>query len=192
MSDVPAAGNWFLGWKPQGLLEWIADLRHGAPHGIRWFHPEDCHVTLAFFGRLPADKIHRVVEVLEASASQSIAATIGQPLLLPSARRFSSLSFLIESGPLRNAMAEQRDEWMGLAGLPPERRDPLPHLTFARPDRRASGAEIRAVRTWMEQLQPPNELEVTFEGPALFTWADDRTQRQFKVVLRAGEKSRPS
>jgi len=190
VSDAPAGGNWFLGWKPSGPLDWIADLRHGAPHAIRWFHPEDCHVTLTFFGRLTEEKIREICERLAASSPQSITATIGKPLLLPSSRRFSALSFSVESEALRNAIAEQRDEWMVLAGLPPESRDPLPHLTFARPDRRGSSAQLRAIRKWMEELCPPRGFAVTFEGPVLFTWSDDRTQGQFKIVARAGETAR--
>lgn len=190
MSDAPTGGNWFLGWKPSGPLDWIANLRNGAPRGIRWFHPEDCHVTLAFFGRLSADKVRDVCERLAATPSQHINTTIGKPLLLPSPRRFSALSLAVESEELRNAIAQQRDEWMALAGLPPERRDPLPHLTFARPDRRSLAAQLRAIRKWVEELNPPHDLAVVFEGSALFTWSEDRAARQFKVVMNAGESTR--
>lgn len=187
MSDAATGGNWFLGWKPGGPLDWIADLRRGAPHAIRWLQPEDCHVTLAFFGRLSGEKVGEICERLAATAPQQTPATIGKPLLLPNARRFSALAFSIESEALRNAIAEQRDPWMTLADRPPEHRDPLPHLTFARPDRRASSAQLRAIRNWMDELNPPRDSAAAFEGPMLFTWADDRTQRQFKVVMRAGK-----
>jgi 2'-5' RNA ligase len=139
--------NWFLGWKPSVPLEWIGDLRCNAPHSIRWFHPEDCHVTLAFFGGLSPEKVQEVCERLAKSTSQRFPSTIGKALLLPSSRRFSALSFSVESDALRGAIAQQRDEWIATAGLPSERRDPLPHLTFARPDRRANSRELREIRT---------------------------------------------
>jgi 2'-5' RNA ligase len=186
--------NWFLGWKPSPPLGWIENLRRNAPPAIRWFHPEDCHVTLVFFGRLSPEQIRAICEHLAKDAPQRIPALIGKPLLLPSSRRFSALSLSIESegDALRIAIAQNRDEWMTLAGLAVETRDALPHLTFARPDRRASSAQLHAIRAWMHDLSPPRDLAVTFEGPSLFTWADDRAQRQFKVVASAGSDPLPN
>jgi 2'-5' RNA ligase len=186
VSEVPAGGNWFLGWKPSGPLDWLFQLRQGAPHSIRWFHPDDCHVTLAFFGRLSVERVREIGDRLATTAPEQIGASLGLPLLLPTPRRFSALAFFVESESMQNAIAEQRDQWMALAGLPAETRDPLPHLTFARPDRRAPFAQLRAIRAWMEKLPFPRDLPVTFEGPMLFTWSDDRALRQFKVVMQAG------
>jgi 2'-5' RNA ligase len=183
--------NWFLGWRPSEPLDWIADLRRNAPNGLRWFHPEDCHVTLAFFGRLSADQVRNICECLSKSTPEQFPAVLGKALLLPNARRFSALSFSIESDLLRSALAQQRGPWLAQAGVPPETRDPLPHLTFARPDRRASPAQLRAIRGWIEKPKAPRDLSITFEGPSLFTWADDRSQRQFKVVLSAGDSITP-
>jgi RNA 2',3'-cyclic 3'-phosphodiesterase len=184
--------NWFLGWKPDLPLDWIENLRPDAPHAIRWFHPEDCHVTLAFFGRLSPERVREICARLAASAPQRFSASIGKPLLLPSPRRFSALSFSIESDPLRSAIAQHRDEWLALAALPHETRDPLPHLTFARPDRRASSAQLRAIRAWMNDLKAPHDGTVTFEGPLLFTWAEDRSHRQFNAVMTAGSNALPN
>ena len=183
--------NWFLGWKPNPPFDWIENLRRDAPQAIRWFHPEDCHVTLAFFGHLSPDQVQVICEHLAKGVLRQITASLGKPLLLPNSRRFSALSFSVESegDALRDAIAQNRDEWMTLAGLALETRDPLPHLTFARPDRRASSSQLRAIRNWMHDLRPPRDLTLIFEGPALFTWADDRTHRQFKVVATAGSNS---
>lgn len=189
MNEASMGGNWFLGWKPSPPPDWLADLRQGAPTGIRWFHLDDCHITLAFLGRLSAEKVRQIRERLEIAVAQQMTAIIGKPLLLPSSRRFSALAFAVESQALSDAIAEQRNLWAALAGIPPESRDPLPHLTFARPERRASFPQLRAIRNWMNELRPPSDCTVSFEGPMLFTWDDDRAVRQFKVVTTAGRRA---
>lgn len=189
MSGAPPGGNWFLAWKASGPLDRISGLCQHAPPAIRWYHPDDYHVTLAFFGRLAPDAVARVAKQLATGGSQQIGAAIGKPLLLPGARRFSALAFSIESAELRNAIAGQRDQWLKLAEVAPETRDPLPHLTFARPDRRARPPQLRAIREWMETLSLPNERVFSFEGPALFTRDPGGQGRAFRIVASASRSS---
>jgi 2'-5' RNA ligase len=181
VSGAPTGGNWFLAFKANGSVNQIADLRHGAPAAIRWYHLDDYHVTLAFFGRVAPEAVSRIAGRVVMNPAQQIAGTVGKPLLLPTARRFSALAFSIESAELRKAITGRRDQWMELAGLPPESRDALPHLTFARPDRRASATQLRAIRSWMETLSPPQSLTLSFEGPMLFTRAPDGQGRAFRI-----------
>ena len=60
-------------------------------------------------------------------------------------------------------------------------RPPKPHITLARPTRKISTTErIDAVR-WAKQLDL-GAPTITLDRLALYTWADSRTHRLFKIV----------
>jgi 2'-5' RNA ligase len=180
-------GNWFLAWPAALPQHWISKLQSEAPAALRWFHPLDCHVTLVFFGRIALELADEISERLVQSVPQQFIAKLGPLHLLPSPRRFSAISFAIDAddGALARAIAEQRDEWRSLAALPPEHREPLPHLTVARPERRAHPSAFRRIQHWAEKVEPhPGPVPV---GPlSLYTWSLDRTKRQFRVIATAG------
>jgi 2'-5' RNA ligase len=191
--EPTSSGNWFLAWPVALPVDWLAYLQQDAPSGLRWFHPLDCHVTLVFFGRLAPDLAQEISARLSTCAPRHFVAKLGPLHLLPSPRRFSAISFAIdaEDGALARAIAEERDPWRALAALPPENRKPLPHLTVARPDRRAHPSALRHIRTWSEKVQPPS-FPVSVGHLSLYTWALDRAERQFRVVAKTGEVSNRS
>ncbi|MEL6348055.1 MAG: hypothetical protein AAFV53_33415, partial [Myxococcota bacterium] len=68
-----------------------------------------------------------------------------------------------------------------IAGARPVERPPLPHVTVARPPRRADRDVRAAGRAWLD-AQPPIDAWVRFERIALYTWNVDRRTRLFQIV----------
>ena len=69
-------------------------------------------------------------------------------------RKPSALSALVGEGqePLSEMIAEARAPLLAAADAPPDDRPPLPHMTIARIQRRAKGAERREALRWAEGL----------------------------------------
>jgi 2'-5' RNA ligase len=98
-------------------------------------------------------------------------------------RKPSALSAIVEDGrgPLSDMIAEARGPLLAAAGAPEDTRPPLPHMTLARIQRRASGPERRLALRWARDLDLGG---VTFhaESIALYTWASDRRTELFQIV----------
>ncbi len=84
-------------------------------------------------------------------------------------------------GPLAEMIAEARESLLSAAGAPEDSRLPLPHMTLARIQRRASAAERGVALRWAQAIDLGG---VTFTAPsvALYTWADDRQERLFQII----------
>lgn len=76
---------------------------------------------------------------------------------------------------------EARGPLLQAADAPPDDRRPLPHMTVARIQRRARGAERREAVRWAEGLDVRG-TSFTTVSVALFTWATDRAERLFQIV----------
>lgn len=61
MADPP--GNFFAAVPVEVPVAVLRAFREGAPDGLRWFHPDDLHVTLAFFGQENPDRVGVLQEV---------------------------------------------------------------------------------------------------------------------------------
>lgn len=147
----------------------VLRARFAADAPLRWFAPEDLHLTVAFLGRLPAERLGAVAAVLPQLPRPDFAVRLGGLLCLPSPQRCSAL-----------ALGLQDD-----AGLEPDPRESLPHLTFARPDRRrlaaGSGAKDWAV-LFSRASTPLPDTVIRLDRLALYGWAEDRTRRQFRML----------
>lgn len=152
------------------------------------FAAEDLHMTVAFLG---------AVEPSEARAAWAeatrLAPAVGRPLEggfvrvepLGNPRRPSALSALVGDGaePLSELIQALQAPLLAAAGAPPETRVPLPHVTLARVQRRASPSERREALRWAEALDI-SALRFSISELALYTWAEDRRERLFRVVER--------
>jgi 2'-5' RNA ligase len=88
-----------------------------------------------------------------------------------------------EPARLSATMARLRGAALEAASAPPDDRPPRPHLTIGRVERRASDAERERVRAWMATIEPrPERLEA--DAIALYTTADDRSRRRYRIVAR--------
>ena len=92
-----------------------------------------------------------------------------------------SLTFSRGHGALADLMGRWRGPAYDAAGARPDTREPLPHVTVARPARNADAAPRRAGLVWLDrQTIPP--VTITIDRIALYTWSDDRRRNLFKIV----------
>jgi 2'-5' RNA ligase len=84
---------------------------------------------------------------------------------------------------LAEMIVEARETLLRTAGAPEDTRPPLPHMTLARIQRRAKAAERRQALRWANTI---DLRAATFTAPAvaLYTWAEDRQERLFRIVER--------
>ncbi len=121
----------------QAAGEWIASLAAGLGRGIRWVRPEGLHLTLHFFGVVPAEARPRIEAALDAGVAAG-----GGPFELaleglgafPSPAR-ARVVWVGAAGPGVERLAHlQRavTEAIAAAGFPLEERPFHAHLTLGR------------------------------------------------------------
>lgn len=173
-------GNYFAALPVTVADGFLARLQRDAPAALRWFHPDDLHLTLAFFGRHNAERIPDILEVLDAIDFPCVRATLGPLRALPHSRRFSALAFDLDEG--RDEVATCIARWRGplgeASGVIPDCRPPRPHLTIARPARKHPGFHPGTTLRWIRNCDPPDRT-IRIAPPALYGWSDQRPQRQF-------------
>ena len=143
---------------------WLAKLPP-TPKGTRLMAGADLHLTVAFLGALDEPRARHAFSVLAAEPIARVFGTLGEVVPLGPPRRPSAVAALCdartETGqPLEEAILAQREHALAAAGLPQESRDPLPHITLARPGR--SVADRRSALDWASRIdleQAPIRLE---------------------------------
>ena len=175
--------NWFIAFPMQmGHFH----LRPAPPARVRVFAASDLHITLGFLGavqesdaRKAWDQIENVASFRRVQGSFSGVESLGHP------RKPSALAAMVETGrdPLSEMISEARAPLLRAAGAREDSRPPLPHMTLARIQRRASAAERREALRWARSIDLRG---VTFaaDAVALYTWAEDRQERLFQIVER--------
>jgi 2'-5' RNA ligase len=156
------------------------------PGGLRAFHPGDLHLTLAFLGACGEERARRALARCDEWSLGPVEVTLGALVPMGPPRRWSALSLLLEAGRERveAELGRVREGWLEAAGARPERRPPLAHVTVARPRRSATEAERAAALAWARGLDV-GAPRLTLGRPALYTWAEDRRERLFRIVERA-------
>jgi 2'-5' RNA ligase len=98
-------------------------------------------------------------------------------------RKPSALAAIVDEG--REAMTEMiveaRGPLLAAADAPPDDREPLPHMTLARVQRRARSVERREALRWAEGIDLRG-ISFTAASVALYTWANEREERLFRIV----------
>ena len=114
-----------------------------------------------------------------------VAFTLGSMAPFGNPRKPSAYAFTLEKGraALVNYMQRHTGELLAVAGKAAQERPPRPHITVARPPRKASSDLRAAGMAGLESIDPPADL-LRIDQLALYTWADDRKARQFKIVAR--------
>ena len=179
--------NWFVAF-PVPAGPWLERALAEAPPGLRLFHGDDLHVTLAFLGLVPEAEA-RAAWAVAASAAASmpaVDATLGPGVAMGSLHRGSALSALIAEGnePLASAIGAARTAILTAASARPDERPPKPHVTLARPTKRATLAERSAALAWAQTLDL-GAPRVRIDRLALYTWSEDRAQRLFRIAAQA-------
>lgn len=178
--------NWFVGM-PVDAGTWFAPLVAGAPPGLRIFHPDDLHMTVAFLGGCGEERA-RAAFAWAVNGAIDIPGgpfdvTLGALAPMGNPRRPSALSVLLQSGldEAVTIIAALRPAMWAATSARPDHRAPKPHITVARPPRRATGAQRRAAVAWAESIAPLGD-GVTIDRLCLYTWSEDRKVRQFREV----------
>lgn len=172
--------NWFIGFPvkadalPAGVLESL-------PAGLRRFHPDDLHVTLAFLGPVEAARAKKAWREAIALPARPFTVWSGVPAAFGSPRRPSAYGLDLNdpSGELIAFLKTHRDRLREIAGQAPERHSVRPHVTLGRPPRRG-GDVIRArADAWVDTARPESR-PIRLDRMALYTWSEDRRERLFR------------
>jgi 2'-5' RNA ligase len=156
------------------------------PARVRVFAASDLHITLGFLGAVQVsdarnawDQIGKVASFHEVKGSFCGIEPLGHP------RKPSALAAMVETGrdALSEMIAQARDPLLRAAGAREDSRPPLPHMTLARIQRRASAVERREALGWAQSIDLRG-VTFTAAAVALYTWADDRQERLFQIVER--------
>jgi 2'-5' RNA ligase len=176
--------NWFIALAVPGA-GWLDEMLADAPRVLRRFHPDDLHLTVAFLGPVAPEAAHAAFAVAAQVPRRSFQVGFCDLKPMGNPRRFTALSLVLDDGrdPVVDWIAASRDPMFGAAGARPDLRPPLPHVTVARPRRDASERDRSAILDWAEHVRVPAGL-FRLDRLALYTWNEDRKERQFRVVER--------
>ncbi|MBW2524862.1 MAG: 2'-5' RNA ligase family protein [Deltaproteobacteria bacterium] len=180
--------NWFIGL-PVEAGTWFPRLIRGAPESVRVFHPDDIHITVAFLGSCGPEAARRAWSAVTEELHRGVRpvaplqATLGGVEPMGNPKRPSALSVVLSEGarPVAELMEALRHGAWAAADARPDRRPALPHITIARPKRKASGSERQDALRWAAEL-PAVGVGISLDRVALLTWAEDRRLRQFRAV----------
>lgn len=154
------------------------------PPRVRLFHRDDLHCTLAFLGDVDEGGAMRAWrEADKRVRGAPVTGTFDQVRPLGNPRKPSALSAIVGEGaePLTAMTLAARGPCLEAAGSPLDARPPLPHMTVARIQRRASARERRAAVRWGEAVAL-GAVRFEVAGLALYTWSEDRHERLFQIV----------
>jgi 2'-5' RNA ligase len=178
---MSARPNWFIGFEVD-LREHLAKIP-SPPRGIRRFHADDLHATIAFLGPCDEALALRAFAALPDALGPATTVVLGG--VVPMGRRdaYSALAALVEEGrePLERRMTSWRDVALAAADRPPETRAMKAHVTLARPTRRASEAERRAGLAWASTVDVYG-AHIALQRVRLYTWSEERAERLFRAV----------
>jgi len=154
------------------------------PPRVRVFATWDLHITLGFLGSVEESAALAAWDRIGAFASfRGVTGSFTRVEPLGHPERPSALCAMVGVGrePLVDMIAEARAPLLDAAGAPEDARPPLPHMTVARIQRRAKAEERRQALRWAHTIDLSG---VAFRAAsvALYTWADDRQERLFRIV----------
>jgi 2'-5' RNA ligase len=122
---------------PWDLQDRLASLATGIM-GARWVPHENLHLTLRFIGEVPnwrAEEVDLALHGIRGRAFPLVLAGIG---LFEKAGRVTALWAGVERCPALDRLQAKVETALQRAGLEPERRRFIPHVTLARLDQPAS------------------------------------------------------
>ena len=130
---------------PHSTRQRLSDLAVGLP-GARWVPPENYHITLRFIGQTPRYIAEELDLALAGVRSRGFALTLTGVGTMERAGRVGALWVGVERNQALDHLKAKIETALQRAGLPPEKRRFVPHVTLARLD---SGAEPR-LAAWVQ------------------------------------------
>ncbi|MEX2575263.1 MAG: hypothetical protein WD382_01280 [Halofilum sp. (in: g-proteobacteria)] len=176
-----ANANWFIalpvdaGALPAGTLS-------GLPAGLQCLHPEDLHVTVAFLGALGEPRALSVWQEIAGLETDAFTVHSGARAALGNPRRPSAYGLDLMGGKTFVAwLGHWRDRLHDAAGLERETRALRPHVTLARPPRRAGKVNRQCADAWLHQ-DPPESVALRLDRIALYSAAGRASKRRYREV----------
>lgn len=183
--------NWFIALPVEPAI--VASLPK-VPPAFRAFHPDDVHVTLSFLGSCGETVAHRAFDTLVRQLSERpeppLHISLGEVVPMGPRGRYSALSALVRYGHQEAVefLRQWRDVPADAAGLNRDQRTPIPHVTVARPQRRATDEQRALGLEWAKTVQLPAQ-KLTLDRIGLYTWSEQRLPRLFQIVKLAALSS---
>ncbi|HRR07086.1 MAG TPA: hypothetical protein PLO56_00175 [Rhodothermales bacterium] len=175
--------NWFVGLvipKFEEYDNYMVEL----PKGLRSFHPEDLHLTVAFLGNCGHKAaLHAWEKLVQEVYFMPFPLMPGALVPFGSPKNPSAYSIVPTIGKemATKLIARYRDPFLQEVSAKPDLRPPQPHITIVRPSRNSTTEEQKQHLFWANNLHFPESTSV-IHTLALYTWADDRRVKQFKIV----------
>jgi RNA 2',3'-cyclic 3'-phosphodiesterase len=172
--------TWFIAL-PVAAGPWFEKLPPPA-NKTSVFHPDDLHLTIAFFGRVGEDRALAGWERFRWPLGRTTV-SLGEVVGLGDPRRPSALSALLVRGreDVERAMGESRGVAIEAAGAEPDKRPPKAHVTLARPSRSASSRERARAVEWAKTIDLRG-AEIALDRVALYASGSGPEGRRYKQV----------
>lgn len=182
---MASAPNWFIGL-PVTAEELPAGVLASIPPGLRRFHADDLHLTLAFLGAVGSDAAHAAWRLAGDIDEGPFRADTGRLAAFGRPGRPSAYGLELGAGGDMVAafIARWRNPLRAAAGVGAERRDVRPHVTLARPPRRGGRTIRERADAWLAQARP-GPATLRLERIALYTRARPGDERLFQRVAEA-------
>ena len=129
---------------PEPLIERLTHLRSGL-NGARWIEQENYHITLRFIGDVDDPVADDVASALAKIRANRFAIRINR-LGSFGGRKPRAIWAAIEAGPELEALYKATESAARAAGLAPETRNFIPHITLAR----LKGMSAKPVASYLE------------------------------------------
>lgn len=182
--DRPQGGgpNWFIALEVPPLPGWSSCLAR-LPGELRRFAAEDRHLTVAFLAACGEERARQAWRALASLRHAPIEVRPGAWRAMGPPRQPSAYALTLGQGS--TGVARLMRQWgaraRAAAGLRREEREPLPHITVARPPRRRAPALRAPMQRWMDLTPVPAEAFL-LSWIALYGWNPERRSRLFRIV----------
>ncbi len=128
---------------PRAVRDRLADLGEGLA-GVRWVPPENYHLTLRFIGEVPAHQAEEIDLALAALRGRGFVLELSGAGTTEKAGRVNALWVGVARNPALDHLRGKIETALQRAGLLPERRRFLPHVTLARLGEQAAEPRLAA------------------------------------------------
>ena len=139
---------------PQDVREALLPLMSGVA-GARWQNDNQLHLTLAFLGEVDRHGVDAAVQAMETVRAAQLDLQLGQLGSFDATHpgRTSALWIGVEPADLLTDLSTSFRTACRRAGLAPDARRFVPHITLARFNTAGAGRE--AIRPWLETAKLP-------------------------------------